>query len=131
MSRLLDHNAVPKAVHAENGEAYLLVRLRQEQRVRSFVEMLRSSYPSTEVVARHDRTESLHHAADIESRLEQELTDRQSEVLNLTYRSGYFQRPRGRTAEELAGELDVSHPTVSHHLREAERRVFSSIFEEE
>ena len=30
-----------------------------------------------EVVARHDRTESLHHAADIESRLEQELTDRQ------------------------------------------------------
>jgi len=36
-----------------------------------------------------------------------------------------------RTAEELAGELDVSHSTVSRHLREAERRVFSLIFEEE
>lgn len=92
--------------------------------------MFQSTYPDAEVVARRNRMESLQHTADVESQLEDELTERQLEILKLAYRSGYFERPRGRTAEELADELDVSHPTVSRHLREAERQVFSLLLDD-
>lgn len=131
IATLLNHNAVPQSVHAEDGEAYLTIQLPQEQRVRSFIEMFQSTYPSAEIVARRNRMQSLQHATDIESQLEDELTERQLEILKLAYRSGYFERPRDRTAEELADELDVSHPTVSRHLREAERRVFSLLLDDD
>lgn len=130
IATLLNHNAVPQSVRAEDGEAHLLIRLRQDQDVRGFIEMFQSSYPSAEVVKRRNRLKPLRKVADVESQLERNLTERQLEILKLAYRSGYFERPRKRTAEDLAHELDVTHPTVSRHLREAERRIFSLIFED-
>lgn len=130
IAKLLDHNAVPQSVHAENGEAYLVIHLPRGQQVRSFIEMFQSLYPETEIVARHNRNEPLRHVTSVASQLKDELTDRQLDILKLAFRSGYFERPRDRTAEELADELDVSHPTVSRHLREAERRVFSLLFDD-
>lgn len=128
--KLLNHNTVPQSIRVEDGEAHLKVRLRQDHQVRRFIEMFQSMYPSAEVVARRNQAEPLRRAANISTQIENELTDRQLEILKLAFHSEYFERPRGRTAEDLADELDVSHPTVSRHLREAERRVFSLLFED-
>lgn len=130
ISEILRHNAVPQRVKIEDSEAYLTVHLPQEMNVREFMDMFRSKHPHSEVAARSTEEQSLRRISDIDSKIEEELTDRQLEVLRLAYHSGYFDRPRNRTAEDIAEILDVSHPTVGRHLREAERKIFALLLED-
>jgi len=53
------------------------------------------------------------------------LTDRQREVLEAAFRAGYYDWPRGSTAEELADSLELTGPTLHGHLRKAERTVLA------
>lgn len=126
---LVRHNAVPQSVHVGDGDARLVVHVPRETPVREFVDTFSAKYSEAELVARRDRERSLRSVSELRARLQSELSERQLEVLELAYHSGYFERPRERTAEEIAASLDVSHPTVSRHLREAERRVFSMLFD--
>jgi DNA-binding CsgD family transcriptional regulator len=52
-----------------------------------------------------------------------ELTDRQREVLETAYDMGYFEVPRGASAEAIAAELDLDASTVVEHLQRAERNL--------
>ncbi|ELY52605.1 MEDS domain-containing protein [Natronolimnohabitans innermongolicus] len=126
---LLKHNAVPQSASIEDGAVHLVVYLPQERRTRSFMEMLSTSYADVEIVGRQDLNQPVRRVSDIESELDEILTERQREILTIAFRSGYFERPREQTAEELAESLGVSHPTVNRHLREAERRLFSVLFD--
>ncbi|MFC7046301.1 helix-turn-helix domain-containing protein [Halobacteriaceae archaeon GCM10025711] len=56
-----------------------------------------------------------------------ELTDRQRAALEAAYFSGYFDWPRGSTAEEIADSLGISSPTFHQHFRKAERKLLESI----
>ena len=51
------------------------------------------------------------------------LTDRQQQVLELAFQIGYFERPRGKNAEEIATMLDISRSTFTQHLRAAQRKI--------
>ncbi|EMA55791.1 helix-turn-helix domain-containing protein [Halococcus thailandensis] len=51
------------------------------------------------------------------------LTDRQQQVLKLAFQLGYFERPRGKNAEEIATMLDISRSTFTQHLRAAQRKI--------
>jgi predicted DNA binding protein len=55
------------------------------------------------------------------------LTDRQREVVEIAYHSGFFEWPRDSTGEEIAETLGVSPPTVHKHLRAAERKLLAAI----
>ena len=54
------------------------------------------------------------------------LTDRQYEALLLAISRGYYDRPRGATAGELAEEMDISQPAMSNLLRRGERQLLTS-----
>lgn len=54
------------------------------------------------------------------------LTDRQQQVLELAFQMGYFERPRGKNAEELATMLNISRSTFTQHLRAAEQKILRS-----
>ena len=131
MATLLNHNVVPESVTAEDGEAYFELYLEPGKSVRNFVEMLQSRYPSTEIVRRQNHTEPLQEVSSVKRWLEEDLTDRQLETLTLAYHGGYFERPRELSVEDLAEKLDVSHPTVSRHLREAEQRVLTRLLDDD
>jgi hypothetical protein len=60
-----------------------------------------------------------------------ELTDRQREAIAVAYDAGYFEWPRGKTAEEIAPELGITSPTLHWHLREAQRRLLSTLLEDD
>jgi predicted DNA binding protein len=100
-----------------------VVELPHNTDVRGFVETVRSQYPGAELVARHDREQSIQSSADVWTRLEAELTDRQSETLQIAYHSGFYEWPRETTGEEVAAAIGVSQPTVSRHLRACERKL--------
>ncbi len=51
------------------------------------------------------------------------LTDKQQETLSLALEGGYYDIPRANTADELAGELGISHQAFSERLRRAHRGI--------
>lgn len=54
---------------------------------------------------------------------EDPLSDRQREVFEFARERGYYQRPRGVSAADLASELGLSKSTVLEHLRKAESKL--------
>lgn len=56
------------------------------------------------------------------------LTEKQRIALQTAYFGGLFEWPRGSTGQELADRLDISPPTFSQHLRDAERKIFEELF---
>lgn len=51
------------------------------------------------------------------------LTDKQREALELAVSYGYYDRPREATLSELAAELGIGKPAVSHRLQAAESKI--------
>ncbi|MCO8244248.1 MULTISPECIES: bacterio-opsin activator domain-containing protein [unclassified Haladaptatus] len=49
------------------------------------------------------------------------LTDEQQDTLTLAFERGYYDIPREASAENLAGDLDVSHQAISERLRRGHR----------
>ncbi|USZ68789.1 PAS domain S-box protein [Halorussus salilacus] len=127
---LVDHGAIPRSMTMAGTEARFVVRVPQSADVRTIVGLFEDIYDEVELVARRERDEPVMTRHEFERELEDRLTDRQREVLELAYFSGFFEWPRESTAEEIAEALDVSQPTVSRHIRGAERTLFSLIFEE-
>ena len=56
------------------------------------------------------------------------LTDRQREVVETAHRLGYFEYPRGATAEAVASALGVSPSAFAETLRAAERALLDECF---
>jgi len=126
---LLECGALPQEITATGQETSATVRLAPELDVRVFLDRVRESYPDVELVSRQDidRDDA---RETVQTALAEDLTDRQREVLVTAYESGFFESPRQTTGAELAELLGVSQPTVTHHLREAQRRLFTALFDE-
>lgn len=59
-----------------------------------------------------------------------QLTARQHEVLETALDLGYFERPRGANATEVAGALGIDASTFSEHLAAAQRKLLVDVLEE-
>jgi hypothetical protein len=57
------------------------------------------------------------------------LTEKQREVLVAAYKLGYYEIPRKITSEELAKKLGIVDSTLVEHLRKAEQRLMTQLFE--
>ncbi|UPV99620.1 PAS domain S-box protein [Halorussus gelatinilyticus] len=128
---LMDRGAVPRTIMATEDGGRFVVRIPQRADVRTFVNHFEDYYGEAELVARRERDDPVMTRQDFEAELADRLTDRQREVVKLAYFGGYFEWPRGSTAEEIAEALGVSQPTVSRHVRSAERALFGLLFENE
>ena len=116
-----------RGVTASNRRLRLLVALPGDVDGESIVTTLRESHDHVEVVSQ--RTQPASDAGNRQGELTEELTDRQLEVLQYAFFGGYFEWPRTTTGEELADTLDIASPTFQNHLRTAERKVLSSVFD--
>ncbi|GAA0670824.1 bacterio-opsin activator domain-containing protein [Natronoarchaeum mannanilyticum] len=126
-----DHGGVPRTVRADPNGGRVVVDLPQDAEVRSFAERITSTYPSVEFVARRERASAARSKQSFREQLDDHLTDRQREVLEAAYFSGYFEWPREKTGEEIAETLGVAPPTFNQHLRAGERKLFEALFEPE
>ncbi|RAW44189.1 hypothetical protein DQW50_15670 [Halorubrum sp. 48-1-W] len=76
---------------------------------------------------RCERRRETHHAfvSDLKSRL----TDRQHAALLRAHTAGYFEWPHGTSGDDLAESMGVSRSTFHQHLRAAERKLTTALFE--
>jgi PAS domain S-box-containing protein len=127
---LVDRGAMLQTLTAADGEGRFVVRIPQSANVRTFVDLFEDRYEKAELVARREVDEPVTTHQQFDSELDDRLTVRQMEVLRMAYFGGFFEWPRESTAEEIGETLGVSQPTVSRHIRAAERVLFELLFEE-
>lgn len=116
---------------ATPSETRLRVELATSTNVRGFLESLQEEYADAELIGRQSRERKLESRGLTATRLTEQLTDRQLEVLHTAYLNGYFEWPRERSGEEVASQLGITQPTFNNHLRVAERKLFSALFDDD
>lgn len=60
-----------------------------------------------------------------------ELSEKQRRAARAALTGGFFERPQGATAEEIAADLDITRSTFLYHLRNAEQILFERVFADE
>lgn len=127
-----DIEGILLASRAEAGACELTVFLPPDRDPGRAVDEIQNRHPVVDVAALNKRpiAAPLMSKGNFASLLEELLTERQWEVLQIAHENGYFERPRKIHQTEIAGKLDISQETVSQHLRAAQHRLLSTIFEE-
>ncbi|AEH35903.1 PAS domain S-box protein [Halopiger xanaduensis] len=130
-SRLVRHGASPRSIAADGDRTVVTADVPPGTDVREFVEMLADRYPSVDLRSRRHVQRDTHTRRELVASLLDPLTERQLEVLRTAYFAGFFEWPRESTGEEVAELLEVTQPTVNRHLRLAQQRLLSQLFETE
>ncbi|WP_232687118.1 bacterio-opsin activator domain-containing protein [Halobacterium zhouii] len=116
---------------ADSGTATLTAEVSDEGGVRELVDGVVERFPDVTLAAKREVEQPVESDAAFRERLADRLTDRQASVLQAAYYGGYYEWPRGSTAEELADALDVSSPTLHNHLRKANQKLLTVFFDEQ
>jgi len=127
---LIDHGATVREASAADGRVRVVADFPEGTNVRPIADGLRGRFAdvrlaSKESVARSPRAES-----SLRDGVGDRFTDRQWAALSAAYHGGYFDWPRGSTAEEVADAMGVSSPTFHNHLRKAQRALLDGVFED-
>jgi PAS domain S-box-containing protein len=126
---LAEHNAELDTFVATDGQGRISVQLPSGADPRPLVERLRSTYPDTELLSQRTRERQSEDWLSFGDSVLEDLTDRQYAVLRKAYLSGYFERPRPVSGDELADSLGISRATFHQHLRVAQRKLVDTVFE--
>ncbi len=129
-STALEHGGRPIAFSVDADAATLTIELAADAAVREFVGMFAAHYPGVELVAQRTCERPDRGPAEFFAGLTETLTERQLEALQLAYHSGYLEEPRERSATDLAAVMDISQPTFNSHLRAAQRKLCTQLFDE-
>jgi predicted DNA binding protein len=108
--------------HAAGGDLQVVFHAREFDDVQAIVGEFRERFDDVDI-QRLVRAPTGTSARDTVFVDRGQLTDRQLEVLETAYDAGYFERPRGATAQELAADLDIAPSTFTEHLLAAQRKL--------
>lgn len=113
---------------ARDGAFEIVFHASEFDRLQSVVGELRERYPDLDIrrMIREPTGGATHDTVFVDRSA---LTERQREVLESAYERGYFDRPRGANATDLAAELDVTPSTVREHLAAAQSKLLGDVFE--
>ncbi len=114
---------------ADGGHVDLQCEVAPSADVRGIVENVTDAFPGIELAAKREVERSVRTPGAFQRSLEEQLTSKQRSVLEAAYHAGYFDWPRGSTAEELADSIGVSSPTLHNHLRRAQRKLLAAFFD--
>jgi hypothetical protein len=114
---------------AREGTLTLAFHAADFEELQTVVGDLRERYPDVDI-RRLVRSPTSGHPEDTVFVDRGKLTERQLEVLTTAYDRGYFDRPRGANATELADELGIDPSTFAEHLRAAQSKLVGEVLEE-
>ncbi|WP_439027173.1 bacterio-opsin activator domain-containing protein [Haloarchaeobius sp. DT45] len=126
---LADHGGTLRTLVLEGSRARLLAELPKSASIRSIVGSFEDLFERVDMRAKREQQRPERRIAELRSALEDELTDRQREAIETALYAGYFEWPRRSDAEDIAAALDISSPTFHEHLRTAEQKLLSDLFD--
>lgn len=126
-----EQGALPREIDGVDGTGRIAAEVPADVDESTIIGRFLETHPGAELVSKRQqpyRTPIFSHR-ELRSGVEEQLTDRQREVLTTAYEAGYYGWPREITGEELAEELGISPPTLHQHLRRAEQKLVAMVFE--
>ncbi len=127
-TELADHGAVLQSATASQSSAELVVDIPGRVDVRTITQFVRERFGDVELVSKQTREQTSEHGF-YTSVLDQ-LTDRQLEVLETAYYSGYFESPRKASGETVSDSLNISPQAFYQHIRTAQRKLFVALIDD-
>ncbi|MFO7834987.1 MAG: bacterio-opsin activator domain-containing protein, partial [Halohasta sp.] len=129
-SQLLQRGGMVREATATPETTRIVIRIPRTAEARAFETVLEERLGAVDLVARREYNEPIQTAEQFETEYNNQLTERQQEVLRTAYYARFFEWPRETNAGELADILGIAQPTVSRHLRTAERELFSMVYDD-
>ncbi|MEF8884144.1 MAG: bacterio-opsin activator domain-containing protein [Haloarculaceae archaeon] len=123
---LADHGAIFREATADPTATTLVVDVPESIDVRNVARLVRETFSSAELRRKETAERGTHgrHTGFLS-----DLTDRQLEVVQTAYYSGYFESPRENDGADVAETLDISPTAFYQHVRAVQRKLFATAFE--
>jgi len=128
---LTERGGTVRELTVEGGTAEVVAEFAPNVGVRALVDELSRGYPSMNLRSKQEVKPTEQTPTGFRESMDERLTEKQQSVLRAAFHAGYFEWPRGSTAEELAESMDISSPTLHNHLRRAQQKLLSVAFDEE
>jgi GAF domain-containing protein len=124
---LADHGAILRSAVADTDGLTIVVDLPESVDVRHVAGLVSEAVGPVELRSKQalDQAES----GPVHTRFFDDLTDRQLEVVQTAYYSGFFESPRESSGEDVAATLGISPQAFYQHTRTAERKLFATLFD--
>ncbi|GAB3685257.1 hypothetical protein GCM10028857_15490 [Salinarchaeum chitinilyticum] len=128
---LANHRAIPTTVEGTPAGGKIVAEVMPADDPGALVDAFETEH-AVELVAKRTRTKPtpLLCESELQTAILDDLTDRQREVLQTAHEAGYYQRPRGKTGEEIAADLGISPTTFQEHVRAAERKIVTFLVDD-
>jgi len=127
---LTEHGATVRDATADDGRVRVVAYLPEGADVRPVADGLRTAFTGARLASKRSVPREPRSEDSLREGVADRFTDRQWAALSAAYHGGYFDWPRGSTAEEVADAMGVSSPTFHNHLRKAQRRLLDGLFED-
>ncbi|SDF78823.1 bacterio-opsin activator domain-containing protein [Halorientalis regularis] len=125
---LVEHGATVGEMEATSGTERVVGQVSAETDVRRLVTAVTDAFPDTDLLTKRERDRPAETPTAFRASLRDSLTEKQSSVLQAAFHAGYFEWPRGSTAEELADAIGITSPTLHNHLRRAQQKLLTAFF---
>ncbi|MCL7416912.1 MAG: PAS domain S-box protein, partial [Halalkalicoccus sp.] len=119
-----------RSASAKNGTATMILEAPAGANIREIAETVASMFESAELLAKRELQRSVRTEDEFREAVETELTEKQRGALESAFAAGYYDWPRGTTAQELAAAMGVSSSTLHQHLRGGERKLLSAFLDD-
>ncbi|WP_010612695.1 helix-turn-helix domain-containing protein, partial [Halococcus hamelinensis] len=116
---------------SEDGEARLVCEVAADTDVRRVVDAFEAAYPGTALLSKRAVELPVGTEAGFRQAVDDRLTEKQRAAVRAAFFAGYYDWPRGSTAEELAASMGISSPTLHSHLRKAQRKLLTAFLDED
>lgn len=123
--RLPNHGCPVRTLRAESGRLLVSFIAPDRETLRGVVADLRSCCGS--VAVNHLTQSGGTTEPSLLSVDRTAFTDRQYEALETAHEMGYFESPKGATAEEVASEIGIAAPTFLEHLSVAQTKLLDQL----
>ena len=112
--------------HVDEGAVFLTFHAPDVETLQALVADLRDQFPEVDI-QRLLRSEGEGTDHDLVFVDRGALTDRQHEALRCAHELGYFDRPKGANASEVAAAMDITRPTFTEHLAAAQSKLLDAV----
>jgi len=129
---LAEAGALPRQIRGEDDTARLVADIPHSADPSAVIEAFLDEYEAAQLATKHEQSTATPIVGEWELQrlIATRFTDRQREVMRAAHEAGYYDWPRETDAQTLAEELGIASATLHKHLRAAERKLVTALFDD-
>lgn len=129
VATISEYGGIVQSLAASGRDGELVVELSSGADVRAVIEAVFERHPGVALVGQHEQDRAPETRGQFRATVEESLTERQFEAVQMAYFGGFFEWPRDFSGEDLAEKMGVTQSTYLQHLRAGQKKFFSAFFD--